>query len=260
MQAAVDIRSLRPGQASCLIADDVSVHFFDFALRQILLHVCTRIEQRHWQVHSNNIKPFNPSLWFLPHVPLAGQTLRTEMATKQDLTGTQRKISDTINTYLDKLRNADPDDCKTYFLSVMHVFGSCESAMTRHNSVMTPQFMEEVFEAGETALRICGDRLLHLFCLPAPTGVLSRAAGFRPFEIVEPNPEEENDDYDTGYKADGRYRLRLNINSLFTQPTHSDINGWRRTCAIEGLMQGGGSVKVSKDLLAGEELSDEELI
>jgi hypothetical protein len=182
------------------------------------------------------------------------------MATKQDLKGTQRKISDTINTYLDELRKTDPDDSKTYFLSVMQVFGSCESATTGHNSEMTPQFTEEVFEVGETALRICGERLLHLCSLPAPTVMLSRAAGCRPFEIVEPNPEEQNDFYDTGYKADGRARLRLNVHSLFAQPTDSDINGWRGTCAIGILMMGDGCMKASKGLFAGEELSDEELI
>ena len=229
-------------------------------MREIPLNVCTRILEALASTFEQ-YKGFQPiSLVSSSRTTGWPNILRTEMATKQDLTGTQRQISDTINTYLDELRSTDPDDGKTYFISVMQVFGSCESAMTRHNSEMTPQFTEKLFEAGETALRICGERLLHLCCLPAPLGMLSRAAGFRPFDIVEPNLEEQNDDYDTGYKADGRYRLRLNANSLFAQPTHSDINGWRGTCALEILMLGGGSMKASKDLFAGEELSEEELI
>ena len=136
------------------------------------------------------------------------------MAQEQSRTPAQRAISETLEGSLEEMRAADLDDGKTYFLSVMNVMAKCLSLIDQKQSEMTPDFTNYVFQAGESALKICGDRLLHLSGLLPPGDVAARA-NFQPFEIRELTATELRDAFGAGYKPDRRARAQANVNDLF---------------------------------------------
>ena len=157
------------------------------------------------------------------------------MANQQCLTSTHRKIFNTIQECLEEMRAADLDDGKTYFYSAMNVISECLSTAERYQIEMTLDSAVYLLTSGKTALNICGERLLHLSQLPAPTNVAARVS-FQPSHIHKVTEAELCDPQGEGHKAHCRAAARANLDNLFAQPTRSDFNQWHLTRAGAVLM------------------------
>lgn len=179
------------------------------------------------------------------------------MASQQVRTPAQEKLSNALQKDFGNMRAADPDHGKTYICTAMGISFNCLCvANYRDESMMTPEFMTYVFDAGQSALQMCGDRLLCLSGQPTPTNVAACAA-FQPCEIREPEGFARQDAHEEVYRAGVRERARWNLNLLFAQPAESDIELKRLADGSGVLIECDICLMASKDMFADQANADE---
>ncbi|KAK5123477.1 hypothetical protein LTR85_002515 [Meristemomyces frigidus] len=175
------------------------------------------------------------------------------MASQRNLTSSQAEMTETLQSCLQEIRDSDPDDGRNYILDVVSMVSECLSAKEQLSGAeMTAAFATTVFGSGETALRIAGERLLHLSGGPPVPQDVAALNDFRSFAT-----EPVLDDNDV-YKTTRRQNLRASVHELFATPTQGDVKQECLTSAGQVLMLAGGCMKATKDHFSDGEVDVEE--
>ena len=166
------------------------------------------------------------------------------------------KVYSDLEEGLDDMRAADPDDHGKYFHDAMNILYVCLNSARIYNSDNAPEFATHVFKAGESALRMCGDRLLYLSSSPGPVNVAARA-NFQPFPIPPRTYSELKELYGEGSKDVHRARCQTDINGIFEQPALPEFNLRLTTCVAGLLMRCGRYMKAAKENLPDQADAEE---
>ena len=181
----------------------------------------------------------------------------------KDRTEEHKSINNNIEARLKELRDADPDDGEAYFDRASCAIVECLSVMETQQRHITPQLFENTFAAGQASLDLCGEEVVRLLGLPAPTNMAARAANFVPFAI---DPLNEDEILDAYFKrnhakrqhANRKRRFRHTLNEVMRPALPEDTDGKREVYPIGILKLVSECMKSLKDEKAGEELDEQD--